>query len=93
MQEVTLVVRHAVGLHARPAALFVQTAKRFKSAVTVGKDNMEVNAKSIFGIMMLVAEPGSSLVLTVSGEDAEEAFRAVTDLFERRFDEDLQENM
>ena len=53
MQEVTLVVHHEVGLHARPAALFVQRAKGFKSNISVSKEEMEVNAKSILSILTL----------------------------------------
>jgi phosphotransferase system HPr (HPr) family protein len=53
MQEVTLVVRHEVGLHARPAVRFVQTAKKIRSAISVGKDEMEVDAKGILSILTL----------------------------------------
>jgi len=87
-----LKVQNRLGLHARPAAMLVQTTNKFKSEILIKKKDMEVNAKSILGIMMLAAEYGSSLVLTVSGADAEKAFSTVTELFERKFDEDKEEN-
>jgi phosphocarrier protein HPr len=87
-----LKIQNRLGLHARPAAMLVQTTNKFKSEILIKKNDMEVNAKSILGIMMLAAECGSSLVLTVSGEDAEQALRAVIELFERKFDEKEEEN-
>ena len=66
-----LVVKNKQGLHARPAALFVQVANKFDSRVTVRRDNEKVNGKSIMGILMLGAEKGSSIILEVEGEDAE----------------------
>ncbi len=67
-----LVVNNKQGLHARPAALFVQVANKFDSRVTVKKerDNEEVNGKSIMGILMLGAEKGSTIVIEVEGADA-----------------------
>ena len=87
-----LKIQNRLGLHARPAAMLVQTTNKFKSEILIKKNDMEVNAKSILGIMMLAAECGSSLVLNVSGEDAEQAVQAVTELFERKFDEQEEEN-
>lgn len=89
---VELKIQNRLGLHVRPAAMLVQTTNKFKSEILIKKNDMEVNAKSILGIMMLAAEYGSSLVLTVSGEDAEEALGAVTELFERKFDEGKKQN-
>jgi len=66
-----IVVKNKQGLHARPAALFVQVANKFDSRVTVKRDNEKVNGKSIMGILMLGAEKGSSIILEVEGEDAE----------------------
>ena len=86
-----LKIQNKLGLHARPAAMLVQATNKFKSEILIKKNDMEVNAKSILGIMMLAAEHGSSLVLTVSGEDAEQALNAVTELFERKFDEAEEE--
>lgn len=85
-------IQNKLGLHARPAAMLVQTTNKFKSEILIKKNDMEVNAKSILGIMMLAAEYGSSLVLTVSGKDAEEALSAVTELFESKFEEEEKEN-
>jgi len=65
-----LVVRNKSGLHARPAALFVQIANKFDSRITVRRDKEEVNGKSIMGILMLGAEKGSSIIIEVEGEDA-----------------------
>lgn len=68
-----LVVKNRLGLHARPAALFVQLANKFDSEVTVIKDNLEVNGKSIMGILMLAAEKDSTITIVASGRDAREA--------------------
>jgi phosphocarrier protein len=65
-----LVVKNRQGLHARPAALFVQIANKFDSRITVKRDSEEVNGKSIMGILMLGAEKGSSIVIEAEGEDA-----------------------
>jgi len=77
-----------LGLHARPAAEFVKVAGRFRSSVTVSKDGMEVNGKSIMGMMMLAAEKGSSLSLRVEGDDAVEAMAALEALIAAGFGED-----
>lgn len=66
-----LTVKNKQGLHARPAALFVQVANKFDSRITVRHDKESVNGKSIMGIMMLGAEKGSSILLEVDGHDAE----------------------
>lgn len=87
MQEVTLVVRHKVGLHARPAAMFVQTAKKFKSAVLVGKDEMEVDAKSILSILTLGVNQGTVIKVKATGEDEEQAVKALQELVESNFGE------
>jgi phosphotransferase system HPr (HPr) family protein len=68
-----LVVRNRQGLHARPAALFVQIANKFDSEVTVVKDDMEVNGKSIMGILTLAAEKDSSITIVATGKDAHQA--------------------
>jgi len=65
-----LTVKNKQGLHARPAALFVQIANKFDSRITVRRDKEEVNGKSIMGILMLGAEKGSSIVIEVEGDDA-----------------------
>jgi len=73
--EKEIVIKNESGLHARPAALFVQLANKFNSEVIVMKDKKEVNGKSIMGILMLAADKGSKIKLKISGEDAEEAMK------------------
>jgi len=69
----TIVVKNKLGLHARPAALFVQTANKFDSRISVEKDNERVNGKSIMGILMLGVECGSAVIIEIEGRDAEKA--------------------
>jgi len=76
------------GLHARPAAQFVKIAGKFTSDIKVIKDGLEVNGKSIMGIMMLAAEPGSEIILNIEGQDEEEAFEALSELIIQKFYED-----
>ncbi len=71
--EKTVVIKNKQGLHARPAALFVQIANKFDSDITVSKGKTEVNGKSIMGIMMLEAGKGSKVTIITKGEDAEQA--------------------
>jgi phosphocarrier protein len=85
-QVLTIINKH--GLHARPAAQFVKIAGRFKSDIKVIKDGLEVNGKSIMGIMMLAAEPGSEIKLLVEGEDEKDAFEALNELISQKFYED-----
>ena len=87
MQEVTLVVHHKVGLHARPAALFVNLAKKFQSDVCVGKGEMEVNAKSILSILTLGVNQGTEITIKAEGEDEGEAVKALQELVETNFGE------
>ncbi|MFY9401890.1 MAG: HPr family phosphocarrier protein [Candidatus Omnitrophota bacterium] len=68
-----LVVKNKQGLHARPAAIFVQIANKFDSRITVKCDDEEVNGKSIMGILMLGAERGSNIVIEAEGDDAQSA--------------------
>ncbi len=84
----SITIKNKLGLHARPAALFVQTAAKFKSKVFIERDAQEVNGKSIMGVMMLAAEQGSKLILTVSGEDEEAAMQTLTQLIEDKFHEE-----
>jgi len=69
-----LTVNNKQGLHARPAALFVQVANKFDARVTVRRGDEEVNGKSIMGILMLGAEKGSQIMIEIEGNDAESAF-------------------
>jgi phosphocarrier protein HPr len=84
-REVTIVNRS--GLHTRPAAALVKTAAKFKSDFFITKDGMEINGKSIIGVMTLAAEQGAKLLLKFSGPDEAEATQSVVDLIERGFDE------
>ena len=77
-----------LGLHARPAAEFVKVAARFHASITVRKDALEVNGKSIMGMMMLAAECGSSVVIRAEGEDADAALDALRALVGDGFGED-----
>jgi len=65
-----LIVKNKQGLHARPAAMFVQIANKFDSRITVSRDNEEVNGKSIMGILLLGAEKGSTIIIEAEGDDA-----------------------
>ena len=84
-QEVS--IKNRAGLHTRPAATLVKLAARFKCDFIISKDGLEINGKSIIGVMTLAAEQGATLLLRFDGEDEEEAAREVTALFERAFDE------
>ena len=75
------------GLHARPAAEIVKAASKFRSEVTIRRDDMEVNGKSIMGVMMLAAEYGTTIFLRAEGDDAEQAVEAIAALVASRFGE------
>src|SRR6187551_1323568 len=81
-------VSNKLGIHARPAALFVKTANRFDCDIFVEKDGERVNGKSIMGLMMLAAGPGSKLLICAEGEDAARAVVEIEGLLKRKFDED-----
>ena len=83
-----LVVTNKLGIHARPAAMFVKTANRFDCDIFVEKDGEKVNGKSIMGLMMLAAGPGSRLMLFAEGADAARAVVELEALVQRKFDED-----
>ena len=83
-----LIVINKLGIHARPAALFVKTANQFDCEVFVEKDGETVNGKSIMGLMMLAAGPGSRLVIYANGADAAGAVVEIEALVQRKFDED-----
>ena len=87
MPEATLTVNHEVGLHARPAAQFVKSAKQFSSTIRVAHGEREANAKSILGILTLGVEQGAVITLHAEGEDAEAALAALTRLVESDFGE------
>jgi phosphocarrier protein len=87
MIERTVTIANKNGLHARPAAEIVKTAAKFKAEITLIRDDLEVNGKSIMGVMMLAAEYGSSLVLRADGADADKAVAALATLIESKFGE------
>jgi len=83
-----LVVVNKLGIHARPAAMFVKIATRFTCDVFVEKDGERVNGKSIMGLMMLAAGPGCKILVVANGGDAPQAVRELEALLQRKFDED-----
>ncbi len=83
-----VVIQNKYGLHARPAAEFVKIAHGFDSEIWVRKDDLEVNGKSIMGMMMLAAEQGSEIVIRASGSDADQALDTLCELVSSRFGED-----
>jgi phosphocarrier protein HPr len=76
-----------LGIHARPAAEIVKTAAKFRSNITIVRDDLEVNAKSIMGVMMLAAEFGSTIILRAIGDDAEAALDALSAVIANKFGE------
>jgi phosphocarrier protein HPr len=80
-------VRNKMGLHARPAALIVQTANKFPCEVTLVKDGQDVNAKSIMGVLMLAAAQGSVIKVRAEGDEAQNCIDAICALFEKGFNE------
>jgi phosphocarrier protein len=81
-------IANKLGIHARPAALFVKTANRFACDIFVEKDGEKVNGKSIMGLMMLAAGPGSRLTVHAQGHDASQALAEIETLIKRKFDEE-----
>lgn len=88
MQEMTVTIKNKLGLHARPAAMLVQTAARFKAKIRIIKEDQEVDGKSIMGIMTLAAGHGVTLGFIVEGEDEVQASAALRELIERGFGEE-----
>ncbi len=82
-----ILVENKMGIHARPAAMFVKVASQFNADIFVEKDGERINGKSIMGLMMLAAGPGSRLVIEATGSDAQEAIDAITELLESKFNE------
>ena len=81
-------VLNKLGIHARPAALFVKTANRFTCDIFVEKDGEKINGKSIMGLMMLAAGPGTKLTVHAIGNDASKALVEIESLIKRKFDEE-----
>lgn len=87
MVEREIQIANKLGLHARPAAELVKVASKFRSEITLRRDDLEVNAKSIMGVMMLAAEFGSTIVVRAEGPDEQEAVDALAKLIASRFRE------
>jgi phosphocarrier protein len=88
MLQKDFIIINKLGLHARASALFVKTASRFTSDVRLTREGVEVNGKSIMGIMMLAASKGSTVQLTVDGADEAEAMQVIGDLIGNGFGEE-----
>jgi phosphocarrier protein len=88
MEVQTFTIRNKLGLHARAAALLVKTANRFISEVTIEKDGLEVNGKSIMGILMLAATKGTRITLKAYGKDEDQAIHVLGRLIENKFGEE-----
>lgn len=86
MLEQRATVKNKLGIHARPAALLVQAAAVFTSEITLEKDGLAINGKSIMGVMMLAAEVGSVITVRVGGEDARDALDRIVEMIESKFD-------
>jgi phosphocarrier protein len=85
LSELQLVIRNQLGLHARACALFVKAASKFKSEIFVSRDDLEVNGKSIMGVMMLAAEEGATITVRAVGPDEQAALEALRELVEGKF--------
>ncbi len=88
MVELELTILNKLGLHARPAAQLVQEASKFKSEIKLKRHNLEVNAKSIMGVMMLAAELGSKITIIAEGPDEKKAIEAVAMVIQSKFGEE-----
>ena len=87
MMERTVEIVNRNGLHARPAAEIVKLSSRFNCEITIVRDDLEVNGKSIMGVMMLAAEYGSNILVRANGPDAEQAVNAIAELVAAKFGE------
>jgi phosphocarrier protein len=87
MVERSVQILNKNGLHARPAAEIVKVSAKYQSEITLVRDGIEVNGKSIMGVMMLAAECGATLVLRADGDDAESALDALAELIANKFGE------
>lgn len=88
MVEQMVTIKNRAGIHARPAALLVQTASKFKSKIAIEKDDDKINGKSIMGIITLGAGYGTNLKIIAEGEDEQDAVNALIRLFDSKFEED-----
>ena len=90
-KERSFTIKNKLGLHARAANMVVQTASNFASCITVTKDGIEANAKSIMGLLLLAAGKGSKIVVRAKGKDAQEALKEIGKLIEGKFGEKEQD--
>jgi phosphocarrier protein HPr len=90
IKERTFTIKNKLGLHARAANMVVQTASNFTCSITVIKDGIEANAKSIMGLLLLAAGKGSKIVVKAKGKDAQEALKEIGKLIEGKFGEKEQ---
>jgi len=88
MYQKEVEIKNSLGIHARPASMVVKTAGKFTSTVMLSKDGIEVNAKSIMGVLMLACEQGSKVMIKAEGPDEKQAVEAIIELIERKFDEE-----
>ena len=88
MLQNDFIITNKLGLHARASALFVKTSNRFSSEIRLSRDGVEVNGKSIMGIMMLAASKGSTVTLTATGNDEVEAMHIIGELISNGFGEE-----
>jgi phosphocarrier protein HPr len=88
MFEKTVTIKNRAGIHARPAALLVQTANRFSANIYLEKDGEKINGKSIMGILTLAATYNSPIKIVAEGSDEEEAVQTISRLFETKFEEE-----
>ena len=88
MIEKMLNVKNRDGIHARPAAIIAQTANKFESEISIGRDDALVNAKSIMGVITMAAGYNTTLKMIVEGSDESEAASAIEALFESKFEEE-----
>ena len=87
MVEVTIKIVNKAGLHTRPAATIVKLASKYKCEFFISRDGLNINGKSIIGVMTMAAAMGSELTLTFDGDDEKEASKEIIDYFNRGFDE------
>ena len=92
MPEITLTLHHSEGLHARPAAIFVKKAQEFNSDIRISLDGWDVNAKSILEVLALGANKGSSITISCTGVDEEEAIKSLEDVIKNNFGDPIEEN-
>lgn len=88
MQQATLHVTNQKGMHVQACMVFVKMASRFRSRITVGRDGVEVDGKSILGVMSLMAESGAEIQVRADGEDETQALAALREIVEGRFGEE-----